>query len=79
MLNIINSSNIDMLMISENKLDESFPENQFLLEGYHQPYRLDWDSKDGGILVFMPITFHQNSFLTEIPQLNVSLLSLIWI
>ena len=42
---------IDILMISETKIDDSFPVNQFLLGGYTIPYRLDKKSI-GGILVF---------------------------
>ena len=53
MLSSINSNNIDILMISETKLNNSFPQNQFVLEGFNQPYRLDRDSNGGGILVFI--------------------------
>ena len=33
--------NIDILMISETKLDESFPVGQFLIDGYSVPFRFD--------------------------------------
>ena len=33
--------NIDILMISETKIEASFPLGQFLLEGYSTPFRLD--------------------------------------
>ena len=33
--------NIDILMISETKLDESFPAGQFLLSGYSVPFRFN--------------------------------------
>ena len=33
--------NIDILMISETKIDASFPIGQFLLNGYRTPFRLD--------------------------------------
>ena len=39
---------IDVLMISETKIDESFPKGYFLIEGFSTPYRLDRDSKGGG-------------------------------
>ena len=39
---IINKS-IDVLLISETKIDSSFPSVQILLEGYATPYRLDTD------------------------------------
>ena len=45
--------NIDVLMISETKLDDSFPSMQFLIEGYGPPYRLDRNSHGGGILVYV--------------------------
>ena len=35
------NKNIDILLISETKLDSSFPSKQFLLDGYSLPYRLD--------------------------------------
>ena len=45
--------NIDVLMISETKLDDSFPSMQFLIEGYGSSYRLDRNSRGGGILVYV--------------------------
>ena len=44
---------IDILMISESKLDESFPTSQFLIDGYSSPYRLDRNKHGGGILIFI--------------------------
>ena len=49
-LSLIVRNNVDILMISETKLDDSFPTAQFLLHGFSAPYRLDRNSKDGGIL-----------------------------
>ena len=40
-------------LISEAKLDDSFPSMQFLIEGYGSPYRLDRNSHGGGILVYV--------------------------
>ena len=42
-----------MLMISETKLDSSFPNGQFQIHGYSEPYRLDKNGNGGGILVFI--------------------------
>ena len=33
--------NLDILIISETKLDESFPVSQFLIPGFENPFRLD--------------------------------------
>ena len=46
--------NIDVLMISETKLEDYFPSMQFLIEGYGHPYRLDRNSHGGSILVYVP-------------------------
>ena len=45
--------NIDILTISETKLDVSFPTIQFYLNGYTSPYWLDRNGKGGDILVYV--------------------------
>ena len=45
--------NIDILMLSETKLNSSFPLAQFSIEGYSEPYRLDRDRNDGGLILFI--------------------------
>ena len=45
--------NIDIICISETKLDDSFPASNFLIPGYSSPFRLDVSSTSGGILVFI--------------------------
>ena len=40
-------------MISETKLDNSFPEGQFLVEGYSKPYRIDHNCQGGGIMLYV--------------------------
>ena len=47
------SGNIDILMVSETKFDNSFPVNQFLMDGYTPPFRLDRDNNRGGITLFV--------------------------
>ena len=46
-------NNLDILMVSETKIDDTFPESQFLIEGFSTPYRLDRTAKGGGILVYI--------------------------
>ena len=45
--------NIDMLMVSETKLNSSFPQAQFRMEGYALPFRYDRSSHLGGTLLFI--------------------------
>ena len=32
---------LDIFMVSERKIDDSFPENQFIIEGHSKPFRRD--------------------------------------
>ena len=40
-------------MISETKLDNSFPKGQFLIPGYGVPYIIDRNCHGGGIILFV--------------------------
>ena len=40
-------------MVSETKIDDSFPENQFIIGGYSKPYRRDRNSHGGGLLIYV--------------------------
>ena len=41
LLQPMTEDNIDILVILESKIDKSFPENQFSIDGHNLPYRLD--------------------------------------
>ena len=45
--------NIDILMISETKEDDSFSDGQFFLDGFGTPSRLDQNRNGGGIMLFI--------------------------
>ena len=47
------SNEIDILMVSETKLDDTFPTLQFLIQSYSTPFREDRTSKRGGILLYV--------------------------
>ena len=49
------NDNIDFLMVSETKIDESFPKTQFNIRGYSQPIRKDRTRHGGGIMFFMRV------------------------
>ena len=44
---------LDIIMISETKIDESFPVSQFIIEGYSKPFRRDRNSNGGRILMYV--------------------------
>ena len=45
---------VDIIMISETKVDDAFPYSQFEIAGYSSPFRLDRNSYGGGIMLFFP-------------------------
>ena len=44
---------VDIIIISETKIDDSFPQNQFVMEGYSVPFRLDLNSVGVGIMIYI--------------------------
>ena len=44
---------VDVLMISETKIDDSFPIVNFLIDGFSQPYRIDGNFSGGGIMLYV--------------------------
>ena len=47
------NGNIDILVITETKIDQSFPICQFFIEGYSPPFRLDRDVNGGGVIIYV--------------------------
>ena len=47
------TGNIDVLVVTETKLDDSFPSAQFFIDGFSAPYRLDRNKRGGGVLIYV--------------------------
>ena len=45
--------NIDILVITETKLDDTFPLDQFYVERFTIPYRLDRNRNGGGVIIYV--------------------------
>ena len=52
-------------MISETKIDESFPKGNSLIERFNTPYRLDRDSKGGEIILYVRADIPSNLLAFE--------------
>ena len=52
-LKFIIGHNTDIFLISETKLDDSFPTAQFLIKSFSAPYRFDRNSKGSGLLLYI--------------------------
>ena len=45
--------NIDILLVSETKINMSFPTSEFVIQDFAVPFRLDGTNTGGGILVYV--------------------------
>ena len=45
--------NLDILVITETKLDGTFPEKQFYIPGYKKPFRKDRNKNGGGVMIYV--------------------------
>ena len=59
--------NLDILMISETKLDSTFPSNQFTIEGYAAPIRFDSNGR-GGIILYIREDIPVRLLITSLPK-----------
>ena len=50
-LKLIIGTYLDILVIKKTKLDPSFPDDQFFIDGYKSPYRLDRNRSGGGLII----------------------------
>ena len=44
---------IDILVITETKLDHTFPNAQFLVLAFSKPFHLDRNRKEGGVMIYV--------------------------
>ena len=60
------TGNVDMLMISDTKLGNTFPEGQFLIKGFSKPYRIDRNCHRGGIMLYVRADIPSKLLSTEL-------------
>ena len=59
---------LDILMISETKLDSTFPSNQFTIEGYAAPIRFDRNGRGGIIILYIREDIPARLLKTSLPK-----------
>ena len=57
--------NIDILMVSKTKIDDSLPVGNFVIDGFSTPYRLDRGSNGGGIMLYVREDIPFNLLVTD--------------
>ena len=46
-------NNIDILLLSETEIDDTFPDCQFIMNGFNPPFRKNRTDKGGGLMLFI--------------------------
>ena len=57
---------LDILVVTETKIDESYPNSQFSIDGFSTPFRLDRNKFGGGVMIYVK----ENLLCVEIPFQN---------
>ena len=52
-LKLLMKGNIDILIITETKLDDTFPNQQFYVDGYNPPFRINRTNNAGGVIIYV--------------------------
>ena len=52
-LKLLLQNNIDIPIVGETKLDDTFPNNQFQIDSFSKPYRMDRNRFEGGVMIFI--------------------------
>ena len=52
-LKLLVKNKLDVFMISETMLKETFPESQFFMDKFTPPYRMDRNTNGGGIALYV--------------------------
>ena len=85
-LKLLIKGNIDIMVITESKLDSTFPSEQYAIEGYNLPYRIDKDATSGGVLIYVregipgrQFTNHTNENNIEGVLLEINLRKTKWL
>ena len=85
MVSNIIRGNVDIFLISESKIDHTFPTTQFKIHGYNLPYRKDRSRHAGGLLLYVrediPSKLIQLKFGTDIEciMIEINIYKKIWL
>ena len=54
-LKVLISGTFDILIITETKLDDTYPISQFHIDGYSMPYRPDRNRNGAGVIIYVRV------------------------
>ena len=58
---------VDVLVITESKLDQSFPDSQFFIDRFSKPFRKDRNRHGGRLLMYMKEDISQKELSFNLP------------
>ena len=67
-------NNVDVLSIAETKLDSSFPNEQFLLPGFHETLGLDINHRSARLLVYIEASLSSKIFTKFKLPINIQII-----
>ena len=59
---------IDILILEETKLDETFPGGQFYIDGFSPPFRKDRNRHGGGVMIYIRDDIHAMIIDSDLPK-----------
>ena len=85
-LKLIIQDKIYILVITETKIDSTFPLNQFAIQGYSQRYRFDGNRNGGGVFIYVredipsrELKIHNTAEDIEIIFIEINLIKTKWL
>ena len=67
------SGNIDILVVTESKIDNSFLYSEFYVDGYSKPFQCDRNKNGGGVIIFIREDIPCKALNKHIPRIeNIS-------
>ena len=70
-LKLIVKGNLDILIITESKLDDTFPVNQFIIDGFSPPFRADRNKNGGGVIIYVRDDIPSRELKAHHPTINL--------
>ena len=58
-------SKVDILLVSETKIDDSYPSAQFKITGFSVPYRMDCNENGGCIILYVREDIHSKEIADD--------------
>ena len=66
---------VDVFVVSETKIDESFPTCQFKIDGFSPPFRLDRNKEGGGIIIYIRLDIPCKILKCQLPLMMLRVYS----